>query len=92
MAQTRRTEILKNSIEKGDIKEFHELFFSAVKGDVAEAAGIGYARFLKLVNDPSPLRYAETALIAKYFGVEPVAISILIHNQLNKKPSSRKKS
>lgn len=93
MEKEERLDIAKELIEAGRLKTFKDIFLYVSRTNVAKQLGFNYKRFLVLIKNPASFRYTDTIAIAALLKVPPIAISTLIHNQLEaKKPSKAKKT
>lgn len=91
MANQTREEIVKNLILTGNLKEFRDIFLYVTKTDIAKRMGINYTRFLSLVANPKPLRFAEVYSLAHMLDVPARQLADLVHNQIEGQSKGKKK-
>jgi hypothetical protein len=90
MTAGKKLKVAKELIEEGKIMTLEDIFNYVTRTFVAAELGMNYKRFIRLVSNPTTIKYSETISIAKIFDVDPKLISVMIHNQIDSEATPKK--
>jgi hypothetical protein len=90
MAKDKRTRTVKILIETKNVSEFKEIFEHIPKTTVAEALGIHFNRFNKMLDNVNDIKINDLFLLSNYLDIDGKVMFELIYNQRNKAKPARK--